>query len=164
MKEFYDLLTQGAYATGGYFTLLTLSQLIENFCSQKINSQEELEEIAEEESRRIGLNPNSVIPVYVEKDNPNYKRLYGSRCKVEGYDSENDKFVSSNLIDDKKIICINIMEIKEGWGANRGTVRHEIYHLKKHMPRPKNRIRRKAEWIYQKPAATLYSLTGIKTI
>jgi len=160
MVEFYDLALYGAGIAGGYFTLLTTGQIVENFFSQKINSENELERITKEEAEKIGL--KRVLPIYVDKDDPQHKKLRGSRSTITGFNVDDDEFVSSDSIDGEKIVGINLMEIKAGWGANRGTVKHELCHLKNHFPRSKNRLVRLLKWFYQEPIATLYSTTGIK--
>ena len=165
MVELYDLALYGAGVVGGYFTFLTTSQIVENLFSQRINSEDELETIAREEAEKIVLkNAKLVLPIYVGRDDPQYKELRGSRCTLRGFNAEDDEFVSSDLIDGNKIIGINLLEIKSGWGANRGTVRHELYPLKKHFPRSKSRLVNLLKWFYQEPAATIYSTTGIKSV
>ena len=117
-----DLATYTGIALGGYTALLAGAQLIE-VASEKITSQEQLDRIVDEESDKIGIDKRLVVGKFYAAGDKNYHTIRGARCFIEDFNLE------------KRTIPIKVVEIKEGWGARRGAVRHELYHLKKHLPR-----------------------------
>lgn len=138
----------GGSIIGGYTALLFGAQAVQDFASQKITSQKELDQIVEEESARIGLDPESVLADLHLKGTPKYKQILGARC-------------STPIVDvDGTPVQLGYIELKEGYGARKGTVRHELYHIKHHLSREKRGFLRKFLW--EEPTATLYALTGIE--
>lgn len=155
------------YALGGVVTayagFLVGGGLWQNFASESVTSQEQLERIVGEEADKLGLDKSKIIAEFYDKGHKNYGKIRGARSTVLHFDLDRDEFVSGDEVEDKRIGLINLLEIKEGWGANRGAVRHESYHLDKHFPRTKG-IVQMMKWFYQEPAAILYATTGIKTV
>ncbi|MDP3986656.1 MAG: hypothetical protein Q8P81_00325 [Nanoarchaeota archaeon] len=97
MEEIYDLAFYGASVIGGHITLLTTAQIIENIFSQRITSEDELEKIVAEESEKMNLRDRRlVLPLYIGRDDPDYKNIRGSRCTVRGFDRKSDEFVPQN--------------------------------------------------------------------
>ena len=135
-------------AVGGYTALLAGAQLLESFTSEKIKSQEQLDAIVDEEADKLGLDKRLVVGNFYARDDKNYNTLYGARCYVDNFDFE------------IHTIPMKVVEIKEGWGARRGVVRHELYHLLNHLPRKKKSFLK--SFFYEEPTATLYAITGIK--
>jgi len=134
-------------ALTGYTLALAGAQLVGNLVSEKICSQAHLDQVVEEEARKIGVNQRTLVANFYVRNGPNYNNIRGARSKV-------DDFVFEG-----RTIPMKVLEIKEGWGASRAAVRHELYHLKKHLPRKKNRLK---SFFYEEPTATVYELTGIK--
>lgn len=154
----------GVYSTcllGGYAALLTAGQLIENICSKKITSQEQLDEIVDKEADKLGMDKRKVFATYYSKTHPDYKKIQGARSSVQGWDKEKDEIVFYDPTEHRKkgIIPLKVLEVKEGWGSNVGAVRHELYHLAKHLPRKGNFLK---YFFYEEPTATIYSTTGVK--
>lgn len=141
------LVTYAGIAIGSYTALLLGAELIQDLISEKITSKEQLDEIIEEEAENIGLDKRLVVGKLYASDD---KRIFGARCYVEDFDFE------------EHTIPIKVVELKSGWGATRGAVRHEMYHLKNHFPRTKNRVLRFLKGLfYEEPTATLYAIIGI---
>ena len=92
-----------------------------------------------------------VVAKFYAVGDKDYSTIRGARCYIEDFDFE------------EHTIPIKVVEIKEGWGARRGAVRHELYHLHKHMPLRKNPVAKFLRgFFYEEPTATLYAITGIK--
>jgi len=164
MKElFKDLAIYTSAALGAYTVLLTLAGAVENFCSRRIRTKSELEEAVEKEGIKQGIKDITIVD-FIEKSSPRYKKIRGSRASVSAYDKTRNKLVPPENADESKgIYPINIVEIKEGLGANTGAVKHEVYHLKYHLPGPKNKILSGLKYFfYDEPAAILYSLRNLK--
>lgn len=162
MEYLQDIAICGSLAIGGYFASLAGLGLVQNFISERIESEEELERVVHEESEKLGINPKSIIANFISKEGEDYQRIRGARATVKGYDIVKDEIVSSSEIDNENVMGIGIMDIKEGWGANRGAVRHELYHIKNHLPLSDKRFVRLLKWFYQEPAAEIYAVTGIE--
>jgi hypothetical protein len=160
--EALDLAKYAGYALGAYTALLFGAELVQDAISRRIHSQEELEIVVKEEAEQLGMNANSIISSFYRKENPKYNSIWGARCSKDYYYPEKDEFVSLDEVDKDKTIELNIIELREGCGATRGTVRHELYHLFKHLPRESSSRNLLKEFFYEEPTAVLYSLTGVK--
>ena len=135
----------------GYATLLFSAQAISSLLSEKIQSQEQLERVVEEEADILGLDKRSLIAKYYSSEDENYDHIFGARCCITNFEFEGH------------MIPMKVVEIKEGWGARRTAVRHELYHLLKHFPVKKNLVARFIRGaLYEEPTAILYEITGIK--
>lgn len=145
--EIIDSVAIVGYAIGGYLATLLGAQLIGHLTSQKIRSQEELDKIVEEEADKLGMDKRTLISKFYSTDDKEYSDILGARCFIEDFDFE------------EHIIPMKVVEIKEGWGARRHTVRHELYHLLKHLPRKRGLLK---YLFYEEPTATIYAITGIK--
>ena len=145
------LQTIAAYAgiaLGSYTALMIGAQLIGSLASEKIKSQEHLDKIVEEEAKKLDMDPSLVVGIFYSSDD---KRILGARCYEEDFDFE------------EHTIPMKVVEIQQGWDASRGTVKHELYHLKKHFPLPENKaLRFLRAFFYEEPTATLYSITGVE--
>src|SRR3989344_5266237 len=102
---------------GGYTALLVAAQLIQDFGSEKIKSQKQLDKIANEEADKLGLDKRTLVARFYAVGDKNYASILGARCYVEDFEFE------------EHTIPMKVVEIKEGYGARRGAVRHELYHL-----------------------------------
>ncbi|PIN90554.1 hypothetical protein COU61_02545 [Candidatus Pacearchaeota archaeon CG10_big_fil_rev_8_21_14_0_10_35_13] len=122
-------------------------QGISGFVSERILNQEHLDGVVKEEAKKLGLN-NLVMGVFREKKSSAYKTLLGARSSIL-YDTDNNG----------NAVAIKFLELKEGYGANRSVVRHELYHLKKHLPRKRESFLK--EMFYEEPTATIYECFGI---
>jgi hypothetical protein len=162
--EALDLAKYAGYALGAYTALLFGAELVQDAISRRIHSQEELETVVKEEAEQLGMNPNSILSSFYRKENPKYNSIWGASCSKDYYYPQKDEFVSPEDIDRNKLVELNIIELREGRGATRGTVRHELYHLFKHLPRESNSklFNFLRGFFYEEPTAVLYSLTGVK--
>src|SRR3989344_5011776 len=105
-------------ALGAYTALLFGAQAFE-LVSEKITSQEQLDDVVEEESNKLGMDSRLVVGRFYAVSGKDYDRIRG--------------------------------------------VRHELYHLHKHMPLRKNPIAKFLRgFFYEEPTATLYATTGIR--
>ena len=140
-----------AKGIGAYTALLFGVQALSTLFSQRIKSQNDLDSVVNEEAKKLCINPREVLGDFYEKRTQRYKEILGSRCTIE------------DVEEGEVLVHLKILEIKEGWGARRSSVRHELYHLKNNFPRPKNPIVRFLRgFFYEEPTATLYETTGIK--
>jgi len=133
---------------GGYSFLLLGAQVVQDLSSEKITSQEHLDRVVNEEADNLGLDKRTLVAKFYDRASGEYDKILGARCFIEDFDFE------------EHTIPIKVVEIKEGWGARRRAVRHELYHLSKHLPRKKKSLIK--SFFYEEPSATLYSLTGLK--
>jgi len=137
-------------ALGAYTALLFGAQAFE-LVSEKITSQEQLDDVVEEESNKLGMDSRLVVGRFYAVSGKDYDRIRGARCFQDNFEFEGHT------------LPMKVVEIKEGWGARRGAVRHELYHLHKHMPLRKNPIAKFLRgFFYEEPTATLYATTGIR--
>ncbi len=137
-------------ALGSYTVLLAGAQAFQDLASEKITSQDQLDRVGDEEAEKLGMDKRTLVAKFYAVGDENYNRINGARCFVEDFDFE------------EHTTPIKVVEIKEGWGASRGAVRHELYHLKNHLPRRKNPITRFLRgFFYEEPTATLYAIKGI---
>jgi len=143
-----NLATYTGIALGSYTALLLGAQAVGDLVSEKIKSQEQLDKIVDEESDKLSLDKRLVVAKFYAVGDKDYSTIRGARCYIEDFDFE------------EHTIPIKVVEIKEGWGARRKAVRHELYHLKKHLPRKRKSFIK--SFFYEEPTATLYSLTGIQ--
>ncbi len=143
-----NLATYTGIALGSYTALLAGAQAVEDLASEKIRTQEQLDKIVDEEADKLGLNKRVVVAKFYTVGDKRYHTIRGARSYVEDFNFE------------EHTIPIKVVEIKEGWGARRGAVRHELYHLKKHLPRKRKSFLK--SFFYEEPTATLYALTGIQ--
>ncbi len=136
---------------GAYATLLLGAQAVQDLKSEKITSQDHLDRIVDEEAHNLGMNRRAIDAKYFAPGDKGYDQLRGARCKP----------VIVTVAE--KSVEIQTLDIKAGWGAGRGAVRHELYHLQNHFPRPRNSVLGFARaFFYEEPTATLYSLIGKK--
>ena len=146
-----NLPTYTGIALGAYTALLFGAQAVQDLATEKINSQEQLDDVVEEESKRLGMDTRLVVGKFYAVGDKNYNRIRGARCYQDDFEFEG------------QTLPFKVVEIKEGWGARRGAVRHELYHLHKHMPLRKNPIAKFLRgFFYEEPTATLYATTEIK--
>ena len=145
-----NLATYTGIALGSYTALLAGAQAFQDLATEKITSKEQLDKIVDEEAEKLGMDKRTLVAKFYAVGDKNYDRIRGARCFVEDFDFE------------EHTIPIKVVEIKEGWGARRGAVRHELYHLHKHMPLRKNPVAKFLRgFFYEEPTATLYAITGI---
>ena len=146
-----NLPTYTGIALGAYTALLVGAQVVQDLATEKIKSKEQLDEIVEEESKRLGMDSRLVVGKFYAVGDKDYDRILGARCYQDDFEFEGHT------------LPFKVVEIKEGWGARRGAVRHELYHLHRHMPLRKNPIAKFLRgFFYEEPTATLYATTGIK--
>jgi len=120
----------------GYSTLIFVGPLTSSVLSKKIESQEELDSIVVEESKRLGL--EGVKGIYT------------------------DELVASMSYISKD--GIPMVRVNNFFGCRRA-VRHELYHLYKGHCKKKFQSKLSAKLYYfliGEPQACLYQLTGIK--
>ena len=145
-----NLATYSGIARGAYTALLFGAQALESV-SEKITSQEQLDEVVEEEARKLGMDSRLVVGKFYAVGDKNYDRIRGARCFQDNFEFEGHT------------LPMKVVEIKEGWGARRGAVRHELYHLHRHLPLRKNPVAKFLRgFFYEEPTATLYATTEIK--
>ncbi len=157
-RDFLEITAPLFEAGAVYCTSVIGIQIISEIFSQKINTEKQLEEIVKEEAEKIGLDPRSIVSNFVPRGEAYKYDLRGARSTAKGYDSQKDEIVPVELVDGQGIIKIHVLDILEGWGANRGAVKHELYHLKHHFPRAKNPTIKFLKWLYEEPAASIYSI------
>ena len=136
--------------------------IAENFCSEKIKSKEDLERITSEEAKKLDLDQSNLFPVFIQMYSKGHKLLSSNRASVRGYDKKKHRLVPYGEVDEQNIFPIQVIEIKEGFGSSRGMVRHELYHLKKHLSGAKSKFFNRLKWFYEEPAATIYAVTGLQ--
>lgn len=147
-----NLLAYAGIALGSYAALLVGAQAFEDFSSEKITSQKQLEKIVNKEAEELGMDKRLIVSKFYTFGDKNYRKIIGARCYIVDFNFE------------ESTIPLKVVEIKEGWGARRGAVRHELYHLQNHLPRKKSNLlsRFLKSLFYEEPTATLYAITGIK--
>lgn len=146
-----NLPTYIGIALGSYTALLVGAHTVQDLASEKITSQEQLDEIVEEESKKLRMNSGLVDGKFYAVGDKKYNRIRGARCYQEDFEVEG------------RTLLFKVVEIKEGWVARRGAVRHELYHLHRHMSLRKNPVAKFLRvFFYEEPTAILYAITGIK--
>jgi hypothetical protein len=143
-----NLVAYTGIALGGYSALLVGMQAFQDLASEKIKSQEQLDKIVDEETGILGMNKRTVVAKFYAIGQEDHKKIRGARCYVENFNFEGGT------------IPFKVVEIKEGWGARRGAVRHELYHLQNHLPGKRRNVLK--SFFYEEPTATLYAIAGIK--
>jgi len=118
------------------YPTLFATDLITNFTSQKIKSQEELEQIVHEEALKLDMDPSIIKCEF--KDNNAGSSAYGGDLKYHHI------FVGGLL-------------------ANRKIVKHELYHIyDKHCDHNTKTKEELNYWFIEEPKAIIYSLTELK--
>lgn len=146
-----NLPTYAGIILGAYTALLAGAQAFQDIASQKITSQKQLDTVVKKEAEKLGMDTRRVVGTFYAAGDINYNKLFGARSFQDDFEFEGHK------------IPLDVVELKEGWGARRGAVRHELYHLHKHFPLKKNPLARSLRgFFYEEPTATLYAITGIK--
>ena len=146
-----NLPTYAGIALGTYTALLFGTQVVQDLATEKITSQEQLDGIVEEEAKKLGMDSRLVVGKFYVVGDKNYDKIRGARCYQDDFEFEGHT------------LPFKVVEIKEGWGARKGAVRHELYHLHKHLPLRKNPVAKFLRgFFYEEPTATLYATTGIK--
>ena len=146
-----NLPTYAGIAIGTYSALLFGAQVFQDLASEKITSQEQLDTIVDEEADKLGMDKRTLVGRFYAVGDEDYDKIRGARCFQDDFEFEGHT------------IPMKVVEIKEGWGARRGAVRHELYHLENHLPLRKNIIARLLRgFFYEEPTATLYAITGIE--
>ncbi len=144
-----DVVSVAGALTGGYTLTLLGAQLIEALTGEKITSKSQLEGVIEEESKKLGMQDEIIVGRLYSRDD---KRIKGARCYKRDFNIDGKTFSSG------------VVEIKGGFGATRNVVRHELYHLKNHIPREKifhnPLLRFLRGFFYEEPTATTYALFG----
>lgn len=145
------------YMVGGTFLQRT---------GPKISSQEELDSIAQEVARSLGIDRSKTgIPITTS-----YSETDERKANEFGIDSELN-FYPPDEVDGDRIKLIRQIELG-GRDATRKMVRHEEYHFKHHLKgkgkadSKKNlleKIRDCAKYYFwEEPAAIFYGLTGVE--
>ena len=129
-----------------YTALLAGAQLYQDFGSEKIMSQKHLDEVIDEEAECLEMRRSPIVGQFYSANDDDYNTIHGARSFIKDVEVEG------------QMMPLQVLEIKEGYGARRGTVRHELYHLKNHLPREKESVLK--EFFYEEPTATIYALTG----
>lgn len=164
------------YGFCGWVGTLFAVQGLNRLVTKKMNSQEELESIVEQEAAKLKLDTKRLIVVYD-------KRLTSKARRVKGYDADKnvvrariikwyddtkeDVFSPAALLpaEEKHKNIVEFKIIETGiFGTSRIDVRHELYHLANHMANRNEGLLGKWAYylLYAEPTATLYALTGIK--
>jgi len=141
------------------------ADIVFNFFSEKIKSQSELEAVVNEETKKLGMKSNNILSTFHKKDDTDYYSFFGARSGIVGYDKESKAVTTYDDIDNANIIELKVLDIKEGSRATKQAVRHELYHLSRHLPipEPKSKIKKFLKYFfYEEPAAILYATTGVK--
>lgn len=158
MNEFQEALawTVGSFSSI-YATIMIGGSLMQSLTSEKINSQEQLDVVVGEEADKLSLERKNLVSKFFAKTDKNYNMNLGHRAGIEDYDVENDELVHHS--NKKNILPMQILEITEGFGATRNTVRHELYHLKgKHVPKTSTL----KHYLCNEPRAIIYAITGLQ--
>ena len=139
--------------TAAYFGSLILWDVLPNTFSKRIRSQEELEKIVDEEAKKLDLDTSNLIIQLQEKD--------VADANLFGYNREEDKILSYE--EKEGVEKVHLLRLG-GQYATRHQVRHELYHVSKHLQKPKakNFISRLGYLFFREPSAILYSLIGVK--
>ena len=127
-----------AVGGGAYLGALTTSCLIGHLYSDKIKNPEQLEKILRDEIKKLEID-GDVIGYYLWDD-------YAGHVEFSSNDGPHK--ISAG-----------------GLAANRNTIRHELYHIKKQhwKNRPKNFLLNKLDYFFRRePQAIAYELFGLK--
>jgi hypothetical protein len=133
--EGFKWVVYGGAGVLGYYYSLCLLQMLNGFSpfNEKIKSQEHMEKVVEEEAGRLGLDSSRI------------------RCKLNS--------VGDTSVDRRDYG--HILFLDDGFGCTRGSVKHELYHIKKGDC---NRKKDKSLHYYlvAEPRATMYQVFGLK--
>src|SRR3989338_6920563 len=110
MSEVSEVASIIGIVLGGYTTLLIGAQTISSLLSEKIQSQEKLERVVDEEADKLGLDKRLIVAKYYSSKDENYDSISGARCYIEQFEFESYR------------MPMKVVEIKEGWGARRTAV------------------------------------------
>ncbi|MFW6025130.1 MAG: hypothetical protein ACOCRX_02190 [Candidatus Woesearchaeota archaeon] len=120
-----------------YFGSMFMTQAIfqSTMFRHKINSQNELENIVKEESVKLGLDPEKIVPVFDHKETGSMRGDYDLYHLYMGNDCQ----------------------------ATKATVRHELYHILKDCDRYYNEGYSITDYLFKaEPKSTLYGCFKIK--
>jgi hypothetical protein len=163
LMDYLEISAPLASAGALYLATLATTQAIGEFFGEKIKTRERLEEIVEEEAAKLKMDPRALFVELLSVEEAKKRKVKGARCRVVGYNPKNDELITEKETLEEGTINLGMVELAEGWGANRSALRHELYHIKNdHVPKEKNPLLRMAKWFYQEPAASIYGLGGIR--
>ncbi len=163
MNEIVENLAKAAgYSAGAYGILLTGGSVLEALFSHRIRSHEQLDAVLDEEAGKLEGDESSLGAKFYSNRDRGFNKIRGARSSKSGFDLENDIFLSLDAVNGSTIVPVDLIEIKQGWGASIGAVRHELYHLSKHFPRGGGFGGFLKYWLYEEPTAILYATTGLK--
>ncbi len=118
------------------YPTLFATDILSNFALERIDSQEELEEIVYEEATNLGMNTD-IIKCELEDE-------------IEGWSAYGGGLENQYIF-------------LGGFLANRKMVRHELYHLyDKHCDHDTKLKEELNYWFVEEPKAIIYSFTGLK--
>jgi hypothetical protein len=164
MKEIIkDISIYASYALGAYTLMLITGYALQDFCSRRISNKRELEMEVKKEAEIQGVK-NPIIIDFAERNSPRYKKMRGPRASISAYNRDTRKLVPFKDAETSEgIFPINILHVREGSECNTGMVKHEIYHLKHHLPGPRNKILNGLKYFfYEEPSAILYALRHMR--
>jgi hypothetical protein len=120
MTDYFDITYWSILGAGS--VVYTLPLIANTLLSEKIKTKEQLERIVAEEAAELGLNPANIRSKLITmKDEPIFPEARAI--------SYNDGSAEVQIT-------------QHGLFPTRQTVRHEVYHLKNHRNRPKNKVLR----------------------
>ena len=143
--EILDLLSYTVSGVLGYAVALTAAGVVQDLSSEPITSQEHLEEVVREEAAKLGLDSRLIVPTFYAQGS----KIRASRASSRYYmEFEGRQFSFHDL------------DLKAGFGGRRNTVRHELYHIAKHVDATRRGVVK--YFFYEEPTAILYALLGIQ--
>jgi hypothetical protein len=167
MYQAFENLARDLIITAGaaYAAIMVGGGIVECIFSEKIRSQEHLNRILDEETSKLGMGEDVVIGKFYRKGERGHRIFGSSFAAVCGYDKMSDEcLLPYDQVDGVNVVPVKLAIIKEGrLGGTERDVRHEIYHLYKHMPTPTGLVTRTLKYmLHDEPTAIIYALTGLK--
>jgi hypothetical protein len=157
-----DIVQKTIFTFGaGYVSIMVGGSILSDYFSEKIHDKETFERIIDEEQKRIGDGKSIVVGRFYDREDEGYDDLRTTMVGRMSFDERNNKFEGYSEV--SKGHPVYVMFSKDGL-ATRGIVRHELYHVKKHVDhRPNGPISTGLKyWLYEEPTAILYAVSGLK--
>ena len=106
-----------------YYALLTAGDLAQDLFSRRVNSEEELKTLVNQEAEKLGLSKRGLIATLTP-----YSEARASVWGLDIRDRENPKIVPLEQVNGKEVLMVHEVELG-GSHATRARARHEVFHL-----------------------------------